>query len=99
MQSDFMMQKFEGVFAAGTGYKGIGQAQGETAGDHMSTINAAGANWTSPEFLELHGNMLAMTNDGLDESQRTIGRGDATIGCGELGQACSSQVSGILSAL
>ncbi|MEU4193257.1 hypothetical protein AB0E69_15275 [Kribbella sp. NPDC026611] len=99
MQGDFLMQKFEGIFGAGTGYKAVGGAQGETASDHLSTVTAAGGNWLSPEFHELHGNVLRMTNDTIDEAHRTGARGDAVINCGDLGVACSNNVMSIVSAV
>jgi hypothetical protein len=99
MQGDFLMQKFEGVFGAGSGYKTLGGAQGETASEHLSTVTTAGANWLSPEFHELHGNVLRMTNDGIEEGHRTGARGDALINCGDLGVSCSNTVMGIVSGL
>lgn len=99
MQGDFLFQNFGGMFESASAYKNIGQVQQVTASDHLSTINAAGGNWTSPEFYALHGQMLGMTNDAVAEGEGHCNRGAGLDTVTELGMSCSSQVEGIVSSL
>lgn len=96
MSGDFLRQHFDGMLAAGEGYKGVGSGLSETSGIHQAFLNGKGANWLSPEFHVLQGNALNMTNNAEEQAQHTIARGNAVDNCADLGMTCSNTVSGLV---